>query len=41
MSFKGFQKALIFTENAYSTQSLSFWSNFDPILLPEDDQNEN
>ena len=31
MSFKGFLKALIFTENFYSTQNLSFWSNLEPI----------
>ena len=40
MSFKGFQKAQSFTKTFYSTQSLSFWSNFDLNLPLEDDQNK-
>ena len=40
MPFKGFRKAQIFTENFYSTQSLSFWCNFDANFATEDDQNQ-
>ena len=38
MPFKGFWKARIFTENFYCTQSLSFWSDFDPNLPTEHGQ---
>ena len=40
MPFKGFWKDRIFTENFYSTQSLSFWFYFSPNLPFEDDQNQ-
>ena len=40
MSFKGFGKARIPTENFYSTQSLLFLSNFDLDVPPEDNQNQ-
>ena len=34
---KDFEKLkFLYTENFYSTQSLSFWSDFDPNLPPED-----
>ena len=40
MPFKEFWKAQIFTENFYNIQSVSFWSNFDPNLPPEDGRNK-
>ena len=39
MPFKGFWKAQIFAENFYSTQSLSFWPNFEPNLAPDYGEN--
>ena len=40
MLFKAFWKTLIFTDNFHGTQSLSFWSNFDLNLPPEDRRNQ-
>ena len=39
MPFKAFWKNRIFTE-AERTQSLHFWSNFDPNLPPDDGRNQ-
>ena len=39
MQFKVFWKNQIFPETG-CTQRLSFWSNFDPNLQPEDAQNQ-
>ena len=39
MSFRAFWKTQIFTVTGH-TQSLSFWSNFDHSLTPEDGRNQ-